>query len=106
MAPRSRLLDLERHDGAYPRSDDAGAAAHALVFWFWPIFLVAALLLLLHLVAPFPHAAAVCAGLYVVAYCFLLYRAVRPSSAGCTIGQNSWVSRICAGAIFRNDQVY
>ncbi|XP_039846876.1 uncharacterized protein LOC120706321 [Panicum virgatum] len=80
MAPRSRLLDLERHDGAYPRSDDAGAAAHALVFWFWPIFLVAALLLLLllHLVAPFPHAAAVCAGLYVVAYCFLLNRAARP----------------------------
>jgi len=109
MAPRSRLLDLERDDvlsfnGAYDRSDDVGATAHALVFWH--IFLVVAALLFLHLVAPFPHAAAVCTGLYVVAYCFLLYRAVRPSSAGCTIGQNSWVSRICAGAIFRNDQVY
>ncbi|RLM78449.1 uncharacterized protein C2845_PM12G18360 [Panicum miliaceum] len=84
MAPRSRFLDLERHDalffyGAYHRSDDAGAGAatHALVFW--PVFLVAALLL--HLVAPFPHAAAVCAGIY-VAYCFLLDRAARASSAG------------------------
>ncbi|RLN07775.1 uncharacterized protein C2845_PM11G09070 [Panicum miliaceum] len=83
MAPRSRFLDLERHDvlffyGAYHISDDAGAAAFALVFW--PVFLVAALLL--HLIAPFPHAAAVCAGIYVVAYCFLLDRAARASSAG------------------------
>ncbi|CAL5021263.1 unnamed protein product [Urochloa decumbens] len=86
MAPRSRLLDLERDDvlffyGSYNRSSDdqASVSAHTLVFW--PVFLVAALLL--HLVAPFPHAAAVCAGLCAV-YCFLLDRAARPpsSSAG------------------------
>ncbi|CAL4968618.1 unnamed protein product [Urochloa decumbens] len=87
MAPRSRLLDLERDDvlffygSYYHRSNDdqASVSAHTLVFW--PVFLVAALVL--HLVAPFPHAAAVCAGLYFAYYCFLLDRAARPpSSAG------------------------
>ncbi|CAN6252064.1 unnamed protein product [Urochloa humidicola] len=81
MAPRSRLLDLERYDvpffyGAYHCSDDS-VSTHTLVFW--PVlFLVAALLL--HLAAPFPHAAAVCVGLC-VAYCFLLDRAARPPSS-------------------------
>ncbi|RCV06993.1 hypothetical protein SETIT_1G208600v2 [Setaria italica] len=90
MAPRSRLLDLERHDvlffyGAYHHGEQPASVAthHTLVFW--PVFLVAALHL--HLVAPFPHAAvdaAACAGLY-VACCFLLDRAARrPSSAGPT----------------------
>ncbi|CAN6238435.1 unnamed protein product [Urochloa humidicola] len=86
MAPRRRLLDLERHDvlcfyGAYhSRSDNqTSVSTHTLVIW--PVFLLVAALLL-HLVAPFPHAAAVCAGLY-VAYCFILDRAARPpSSAG------------------------
>lgn len=82
MAPRGRLLDLERDDvlffyGEYHQSGHSSAATHALVLW--PVFLVAALLL--HLMAPFPHAAAVCAVLY-VAYCFLLDLAARPSSAG------------------------
>jgi hypothetical protein len=52
------------------------------------VFVVAALLL--HLIAPFPHAAAICGVLY-VAYCFLLDRAAqastssssRPSAAAC-----------------------
>ena len=57
MAPRSRLLDLERDDvlsfyGAYDRSDDVGATAHSLVFWH--IFLVVAALLFLHPRRPVP----------------------------------------------------
>jgi hypothetical protein len=81
MAPRSRLLDLEKQDVLFLYGDLVGVATHAILFW--PVFLAAALLL--RLVAPFPHAAAVCAGLY-SAYWFLLYRAARtgspPSSAG------------------------
>ncbi|KAF8693567.1 hypothetical protein HU200_038970 [Digitaria exilis] len=81
MAPRGRLLDLERDDvlffsGDYHQSGHSSVATHALVFW--PAFVVAALLL--HLMAPFRHAAAVCAVLYVT-YCFLLDRAARPSYA-------------------------
>jgi hypothetical protein len=83
MAPRGRLLDLERYDvlffygddGAYHQSDRVSVATYGIVFW--PVFLVAALLL--HLIAPFPHAAAVCGALY-VAYCFLLDRAAQASS--------------------------
>ncbi|KAF8653040.1 hypothetical protein HU200_062478 [Digitaria exilis] len=89
MAPRGRLLDLERDDmlffsGDYHQSSDSSVATHALVFW--PVFLVAAVLL--RLMAPFRHAAAVCAVLY-VAYCFLLDRAaarpspVAPAAATC-----------------------
>ncbi|KAG0533559.1 hypothetical protein BDA96_04G203600 [Sorghum bicolor] len=88
MAPRSRLLDLERHDvlffygdGAYHhhhQSDRVSVATYGIVFW--PVFLVAALLL--KLIVPFPHAAAaaVCWALY-VAYCFLLNRAAQASSS-------------------------
>ncbi|KAG2659342.1 uncharacterized protein LOC120706328 [Panicum virgatum] len=82
MAPRSRLLDLETHDvlffygGDCHYGDCAGVAARAVVF------LAAALLL--HLVAPLPHATAACAGLY-GAYCFLLDRAARrPRSRSCS----------------------
>ena len=85
MAPRGRLLDLERHDvlffygddGAYDhhQSDRVSVATYGIVLW--PVFLVA--VLLLHLIAPFPHAAAVCGVLY-VAYCFLLDRAAQASS--------------------------
>jgi hypothetical protein len=86
MAPRSRLLDLERHDvlsfyggGAYHQSASASAWPPTATGSFsGPIdFLVAALLL--HLVVPFPHAAAVCGALY-VAYCFLLDRSAQVSS--------------------------
>ncbi|OEL24712.1 hypothetical protein BAE44_0014268 [Dichanthelium oligosanthes] len=82
MAPRRRLLDLERDDvpffyGAYHHNSyNVSVATHTLVFW--PVFLVAALLL--HLIAPFQHVAAVYAGLY-FAYCFLLDRDARSSSA-------------------------
>ncbi|CAN6244852.1 unnamed protein product [Urochloa humidicola] len=82
MAPRGRLLDLERHDvpffyGAYHCSDDqASLSTHTLVFW--PVFFLAAALLL-HLAAPFQHATTVCAG-FCVAYFFLFNRAVRPLS--------------------------
>jgi hypothetical protein len=80
MAPRGRLLDLERYDvlffygddGAYHQSDRVSVATYGIVFW--PVFVVAALLL--HLIVPFPHAAAVCGALY-VAYCFLLDRAAQ-----------------------------
>ncbi|OEL17601.1 hypothetical protein BAE44_0021380 [Dichanthelium oligosanthes] len=88
MAPRSRLLDLETHDvlffhGAYHHNGNrvSVATTHAIVFW--PVFLAAALLL--HLIAPFPHAAAVCAGLYGT-YCFLLDRAARGRSWSSSAG--------------------
>ncbi|KAJ1279687.1 hypothetical protein BS78_04G173700 [Paspalum vaginatum] len=93
MAPRSRLLDLERHDvlcfyGTYHHHGDGdnnssvATSTHAIVFW--PVFLLAALVL--HIVAPLPHAAAVCAALY-VAYCFFVldraaWARLRPSTAG------------------------
>ncbi|CAD6250574.1 unnamed protein product [Miscanthus lutarioriparius] len=84
MAPHGRLLDLDRHDvllffygdGAYRQSDRVSVATYGIVFW--PVFLVAALLL--HLIVPFPHAAAVCGALY-VAYCFFLDRAAQASSS-------------------------
>ncbi|CAN6238436.1 unnamed protein product [Urochloa humidicola] len=79
MAPRSRLLDLETHDVLifYGGDDRASVATHSIVFW--PVFL-AAVALLLHLAAPFTHAAAAtCAGLY-GAYCFLLDHAARRRS--------------------------
>jgi hypothetical protein len=95
MAPRSRFLDPERDDvlffyGAYHHGSEqptsVAATTHTLVFW--PVFLVAALLL--HLAAPFSHAAAVCAGLY-VACCFLVDRAAwqPPSFAGETAAATS-----------------
>ncbi|KAF8653039.1 hypothetical protein HU200_062477 [Digitaria exilis] len=77
MAPRSRLLDLETEDVLFVYGDCISVATHAIVFW--PIFFLAAAMLL-HLVAPFPHAAAVCAGLY-GAYCFFLDRAALPTSS-------------------------
>jgi hypothetical protein len=115
MAPRSRFLDLERDDvlffyGAYHHHGEqpTSVAATTHTLFFWPVFPVAALLL--HLAAPFPHAAAVCAGLY-VACCFLLSAPRRPppssfagptaavpsrrtaqcmtTYAGCTIEHNS-----------------
>ncbi|PWZ21864.1 hypothetical protein Zm00014a_017617 [Zea mays] len=89
MAPRSRLLDLEKHDvlffygdGAYHMSQRVSVATRAIAFW--PVFLVAALLL--HLIAPFPHAAAVCGALYV----FLLDRAAQASCS------SSWPSTATA----------
>ncbi|XP_066327716.1 uncharacterized protein [Miscanthus floridulus] len=93
MAPRGRLLDLERHDvlffyGDYHQSDRVSVATYGIVFW--PVFLVAALLL--HLIAPFPHAAAVC-GALCVAYCFLLYRA---GAAQASSSSSSWPSTAAA----------
>ncbi|XP_062222969.1 uncharacterized protein LOC133921898 [Phragmites australis] len=66
--PRSRLLDLERDDMFYGTYH---SAIRAIVVW--PIFLAATLLL--HLAAPFPHAAAVCAALCGAYYLLLDRRA-------------------------------
>jgi hypothetical protein len=85
MAPRSRLLDLERHDVLFFYGDGAYHQSESVVVL---VVVVAALLLLL--VAPFPHAAAVCGALY-VAYCFLLDRAAKASSSS-----SSWPSTATA----------
>ncbi|CAN6244853.1 unnamed protein product [Urochloa humidicola] len=80
MAPRSRLLDLETHDNDalfFYYGDSASVATHAIVFW--PVLLAAAVLLL-HLVDPFTYAAAACAGLYGAYYCFVLGSTARRGS--------------------------
>ena len=57
----------------------------------WPIFLVAALLL--HLIASFPHAAAICSELHIVACCFLLDRKTRTSTLRSSTGLQPASSR-------------
>nr|CAB3450167.1 unnamed protein product [Digitaria exilis] len=103
MAPRSRLLDLETEDVLFVYGDCISVATHAIVFW--PVFFLAAALLL-HLVAPFPHAAAVCAGLY-GAYCFFLDRAALPTSSKSSFfavgGAHASTQRMMAGYTIEQD---